>query len=283
MEAMTHPYKGCQVSLATKHDKWGLIAPAMRSVLSIDLINVDVDTDVLGTFSGDIPRQESPVATAIAKARLGMQATGLTIGIANEGTIGPHPSLPFVVSDVEVTVLVDDRLGIVVVESETEFAIPSFSAEVHPEECKEMSLDLANFPSHGLMVVPVIGTSPIIKGIHNREELVEAAWRCLNESGASTIKVQSDFRAHHHPTRQLVIERSARRLADRLATLCPSCSSPGWGIVRQEMGCPCSVCATPTNQCEFEVFGCVACNHEQSRDAAPHGGADPVHCPRCNP
>jgi len=283
MEVMVHPYEGREASLATQHEKWGLIAPVMRTVLSMDVVNVEVDTDVLGTFSGEVPRRGTPVETAIAKARMGMEASGLSFGLANEGSIGPHPYIPFVVSDMEVVVLVDDELGIVVIESEIEIAIPSFSVEVHPSECAELSLESAGFPDHGLMVLPLLGSAPIVKGIHDRDELIHAAWHCLDESGAPMVRVQSDLRAHHHPTRRLVIERAAHRLANRLATLCPTCSSPGWGLVRHETGCPCSECSTPTYQCQYEVFGCVACEHEQLRDVGPIGGVDPVHCPRCNP
>jgi hypothetical protein len=40
-----------------------------------------IDTDALGTFSGEIPRRLSPLDTAVAKARLAMAATGLPPGL----------------------------------------------------------------------------------------------------------------------------------------------------------------------------------------------------------
>ena len=52
--------------------------------------------------------------TALAKARLGMAAASATIGIASEGSYGPHPHMPFVAAGIEVMVLIDDERGIVV-------------------------------------------------------------------------------------------------------------------------------------------------------------------------
>ena len=48
---------------------------------------VDADTDVLGTFTGDVPRPGSPFETAVAKARIGMGLTGCSLGLASEGTM----------------------------------------------------------------------------------------------------------------------------------------------------------------------------------------------------
>lgn len=277
------PYNGLQASLATQHGKLELIAPALAEKLSLTVVNVPVDTDVLGTFSGDIPRRGTPFETAVAKARLGMESSGLALGIANEGTIGPHPSVPFVVADTELVVFVDSERSIVVAESETDFGIPSFSADIHPSECSKLSLEAAGFPDHGLMVLPVGAKSPIFKGIHSRDELEDAVWRCHRESGESLVSIQSDFRANHHPSRRKVIERAAHRLAARLAVVCPRCATPGWGIARHEAGAPCSFCRTKTSQVRSVISSCVSCSYEESHDIATSAGVDPMHCPRCNP
>ena len=280
---LLHPYSHRQASLATRHDKWPLIAPVMSRVMSLEVVNVDVDTDSLGTFSGDVVRRGSPFDTAVAKARLGMRESGLTIGIANEGTIGPHASLPFIVSDTELVVLVDDERGIVIADSATELAIPSFSAVVHPDECESLELDTAGFPEHGLIVMPSLGVAPIVKGVHTREALVDAARTCSRASGAESVLVQSDFRAHHHPSRRLVIERAAHKLAERVAALCPSCDTPGWGVGRHEFGASCAECGTETSQLRAEIFTCVCCAYKKSNEQQLGLGADPMYCPRCNP
>lgn len=79
--------------LATRHGKLELIAPALARV-GYALRAVDVDTDALGTFSGEVPRPGPPRDVAVAKARLAMDASGVEVGVASEGTPGLIDELP---------------------------------------------------------------------------------------------------------------------------------------------------------------------------------------------
>jgi len=63
-----HPYKNQRAVLTTKHDKLALIAPAMLETIGLEVSEVKLDTDQLGTFSGEIPRIGSPLDSAIANA-----------------------------------------------------------------------------------------------------------------------------------------------------------------------------------------------------------------------
>ena len=84
-----HPYVDKRIALTTKHDKLRLIKPAFDEYVGCELFEVNLDTDQLGTFTGVIERDAPPRETAIRKARLGMRETGLLIGIASEGSVGP--------------------------------------------------------------------------------------------------------------------------------------------------------------------------------------------------
>ena len=66
-----HPYKNQLAILTTKHEKLPLIAPAMLAVVGLEVTDINLDTDQLGTFSGELPRTASPLETAITKAKLG--------------------------------------------------------------------------------------------------------------------------------------------------------------------------------------------------------------------
>ena len=111
------PYPGRRAVLATMHGKEAAIVPAFQERLELTVeIPSAIDTDALGTFTGEIPREGTIRKAAVAKARLGMAATGLSIGIASEGSYGPHPHVPFIPGGVEFMVLVDDGHGIVVSE-----------------------------------------------------------------------------------------------------------------------------------------------------------------------
>ena len=99
------PYAGRKAVLATMHGKQEAIVPILRDQLGLIVSSApDIDTDAPGTFTGEIPRAGTSREAAIAKARLGMAATGLPIGLASEGSYGPHPQIPFVPGGVELMV-----------------------------------------------------------------------------------------------------------------------------------------------------------------------------------
>ncbi len=140
---MVRNYEGASASLATMHGKEAAIAPAMQAHLGLKVITPpDLDTDVLGTFTGETPRIGAMRAVAIRKARLGMRASGLSIGIASrsEGTFGPHPVIPFFQAGIELMVVVDDERDIVIAES-------LIAEEVNHDEAVVTSVsELETFP-----------------------------------------------------------------------------------------------------------------------------------------
>jgi hypothetical protein len=75
-----HPYRGVSAALATKHEKEKIVAPLFSS-LGISLQVPQIDTDVLGTFSGEIERVGTPKEVVLKKARMGIEASGLSYGM----------------------------------------------------------------------------------------------------------------------------------------------------------------------------------------------------------
>lgn len=280
-----HPYAGLTAVLATKHDKLPLIAPPLETAVGLGVAAVAVDTDVLGTFTGEIPRQGSALDTAIAKARLGMDATGRLLGLASEGTIGPDPTVPFVHSDREIVVLVDDEHEIIVWESAVSWDIVARSTTVRPEDDLGPFLDDARFPGHHLIVRPNCGTlHPIHKGISTPDHLSAAVAECAANSADGLARVESDLRAHACPSRRPVIAAAAERLAGRIASRCPACGAPGWGRVDVLVGVPCAWCGTDVPRPRAEIDGCVACGHRETRFlVSAEDRASPGECPSCNP
>ena len=87
-----HPYAGITAVLATMHGKERVIAPAFEDVLGMRIVvPPGIDTDALGTFTGEVPRDGTMLEVAIRKARIGMKIAGHSIGIASEGTFARHP------------------------------------------------------------------------------------------------------------------------------------------------------------------------------------------------
>lgn len=280
---MTHPYRGRIAGLATQHHKLPLVGPAMRETMGLLLIGIDVDTDSLGTFAGERPRSGTPWETAVAKARLGMGRSGLPFGVANEGSISPYGPMPLITSDFELVVFVDDELGITIGETAEELGPPCVAVDVDGESLDMSALLRAGFPEHGVIVRPSGNLDVIVKGVHDERSLRAAVERCVSLSSRSTARIESDFRSHHHPWRRNVIRTAAQRLAQRLATGCPRCSTPGWGVTRREAGARCSWCRHPTRMLASEHWACALCPYTETRTSRHADGADPATCPRCNP
>lgn len=278
-----HPYRGRIASLATRHGKLGAVAPVFHAEVGLAVVGVDVDTDSLGTFLGDRPREGTQRETAVAKARLGMAESGHPLGLATEASFGPLAGNPFVNACLELVVLVDDELGIVIAEHDVSYAVPAISVLIRDGDPESVPLEAAGFPQHGLIVRPDEGFRPAFKGLHDIDELHAAIRACTEASPSSTVVVESDLRAHHSPIRLQVIARAAQKLASRVATVCRDCGAPGWGVLGRVPGASCRHCGETTGIARSETSGCARCDAQITRDLPEAAGVDPRHCPSCNP
>ncbi len=282
---VTVDYAGQVVAFATQHHKDRAVAPVFRDRLGVTIEVADVDTDAFGTFAGDVPRTKSPLDTALAKVEAGLEATTRTLALASEGTIGPDPALPLTTSDIELLVFRDIEAGITISQQHRSYEIVAVRTQAQPTDDLREFLVRADFPRHGLIVKPPSASpGPITKGIVDEIELGRAIRRVCELRGASgSAIIESDLRAHFSPSRMSNITECARQLADRIATPCPQCASPGWGPVAPARGLPCSNCRThiPT-AVRADVSGCVRCPavREYPREDR---SVDPRWCPVCNP
>lgn len=279
-----HPYLGARFGLASQHHKGRLFAPAFEDRLKANVVEICIDTDQFGTFSGDIPRTLSPEGAAIAKAQAGLEVSGLRFGLASEGTFGPDPLIPFVTSNIEIAVLVDLERNIVVVERARDIAPVHARTVVRPQEISTDFLARADFPRHALIVrAEDEHISTLRKGISDATVLEQAIKEASSVSPSGRAIVENDLRAHCSPTRQVVIIEAAARLAIRLASTCPSCGCPGWGVIDRERELPCETCgSTDTNSVSADVLGCPLCSHRQAQ-ARRERFADKGTCNVCNP
>ena len=101
-------FVGRKLIIATKHKKENVIAPLFRKAFEVEcFVDPFFDTDSLGTFTGEIERKEDPVTTLRQKCLLAMESNGCDLGIASEGSFGPHPSFFFMPSDDELMIFID--------------------------------------------------------------------------------------------------------------------------------------------------------------------------------
>ena len=279
---MASTYRGRHAVLATKHDKLPLIGPVLRERLGLCVQAAAVDTDALGTFTGEVPRLGTPWETAVAKARRGLAATRGRLGLASEGTIGPVTALGLGVVATELVVLVDEDRGIVVGETAVGYDLTTVSMTLSPGEDPTPLLAAARVPPHHLIVRPAEGPRrPLVKGV-GVDGLSRAVERCAAASPDGRARVETDLRAHVCPSRRPLIRRAAVALGDRLARACPSCRTPGWGPTAVEIGVPCAWCSAEVDIVRSRIVGCVACPQQWVLPVGPRH-ADPSRCGRCNP
>ena len=277
-----HPYLKSDVVLPTKHEKGRVVAPHFSKYLQMQVKEIFVDTDLLGTFSGEIERVGTAQDVVIKKALLGISSSGCPRALASEGSIGADPYIPFINSNIEFLSFVDVELSLKVIESMRTSDIVAHSTKIDSLTGIETFLAKADFPNHKLIVrseeKPV---SYCVKGISTMDELNKAISLGLNDF--PTLKVENDLRAHCSPSRQKNISVVAEKLAMRLTNLCPECRAPGWGLIGYEKGLPCQECGTfsPTALAK-EIHGCSRCGHKAMNKVLAES-IDPAQCQLCNP
>jgi len=282
---MSH-YKVKNIVLTTKHYKEEAIRGPFKKYLDATLVIPQIDTDILGTFSGEIERKDNALNTAIAKARLGMEATSIPYGLASEGSFGHHPFLPLLRCNTEIMVYIDDVIGFTLHETILSEDTNYNNACISTKEEAEDFLKLAKFPDHGVIIRPYKNSDDMLinKELKNEDEFWIAFNNSIKQSKHHKVAIETDMRAHRNPTRMLNIKKVAEKLARRIATQCPSCKSPGWGIVGVEKGLKCDHCYRNTDLISSQIYGCVICDY---REKKPRSDglifAAQKECNWCNP
>lgn len=94
--------------IATKHKKEEVIRPIFESSIGVKcIVPENFDTDLLGTFSGDIERSLSPVDAAREKCFLIVNNYGGELVVASEGSFFPHPVVGFFPINEEILLFLD--------------------------------------------------------------------------------------------------------------------------------------------------------------------------------
>jgi hypothetical protein len=212
-----------------------------------------------------------------------MDLSGIDLGIANEGSFGPHPFLVFVPADEEILVFKDGKNNIEVIHREISTETNFSGAEVKDLRELDDFAAKAGFPEHGLILRNGKDRSDMLeKGIISPIRLHEVFQRIMKQSGS--IYVETDMRAMFNPTRMKVIERATAKLLEKIVSCCPVCGWPGFTVKDVKEGLPCLDCGTPTRSILALVSRCNRCSHTEAR-MHPHDKSheDPMYCDQCNP
>ena len=277
-------YQGRKVALLTQHGKEQVIAPVLEPHLGCVVEHVTgFDTDQLGTFTRNVPRPGTQLEAARRKARKGIELSGLSVGMASEGSFGPDPFSGMFPWNVELLVWIDDQIGLEVV-GIAQGAARSGHLQTSDWSAVEAFAVSEGFPQHQLVLRPNgQDDARIYKGIAEWAQLKSCFLDCMAQSSNRQVFVETDLRAFANPTRMLNIEQAARDLLQRLQSCCPACSTPGYWVTEKQTGLPCAACGLPTSSYRNTVWTCLHCQHTSVQPRTDCVAADPKHCASCNP
>lgn len=276
--------KGRKLVIATMHHKEKVIAPLLERALGVKcIVAKNFDSDILGTFTGEIERTVDPLTTARNKCLMAMELNNCDLAIASEGSFGAHPGIGFIHADDEILLLIDKKNNLEISVRELSIETNFNGQEVKTEEQLIKFAENAKFPTHGLIIRKSDGdSSEIIKGITNWEALKNSFKEIKRKYG--TAYIETDMRAMYNPTRMKVIAKATQKLIDKINSCCPSCNIPGFGVTKVKPGLPCSLCGFPTQSSLAYEYKCKSCNFIDEL-IFPHGKEkeDPTYCNNCNP
>ena len=271
--------KNKKIVVASKHEKVKAIKPLFDVKFDSTFLSCNIDTDQLGTFSGEIERILTPYEAAIEKCRMAFNETDADYAIASEGSFGPHPTLFFVPADEEFMLFMsrDEQLIIWAKHISTETNYNQIDTP-STEQLTEF-LEKIQFPSHKVLFK---SKTKIEKGIDDINILNELIQECKHQN--ESFQIETDMRAHNNPTRMKVIEETTYKLLEKLNSFCPSCNTPGFSVQEIVKGLPCAQCGLKTESTLKYIKICTSCNHNEDI-LYPRGikTEDPMYCAFCNP
>jgi hypothetical protein len=281
---MIEIFKNRKLIIATKHEKESVIAPILTKELLVECyVPNNFDTDVLGTFSGEIERKLDPLSTVRQKCLMAMDTYNCDLGIASEGSFGAHPKVYFAIADDEILIFIDKKNNLEIIVREISTSTNFNGKTINNERDLLEFAYKVNFPTHGLILrKDSAANDDIVKGIRDKDALIKAYHQLFEKYG--TVYAETDMRAMHNPTRMAIIEIAAIKLVKKLKSCCPVCKTPGFDVTDYREGLECSLCSMPTKSVKSLIYSCLKCNYIKE-ELYPNNktSEDPMFCDFCNP
>lgn len=271
--------------IATKHGKERVISPMLIKYLGVlPFTNDLIDTDSLGTFTGEIERTLSPIEAARQKCMMAYEMIRCDLVLASEGSFGAHPYYGFIPANEEFLVFKDFKNNIEIVQRHLSTKTNHNAKDISSLEDLIQFSKQSNFPSHGLVLRKKNKAGDVfIKGITTHDDLLNS-FEKLKQDGAEGISVETDMRAMFNPTRMKVIAECAEKLVSKIKSCCPNCDYPGFSVTSHESGLPCQLCGLPTKSTLTAISSCLKCSYTLQKQF-PNGKTheEPTFCDFCNP
>jgi hypothetical protein len=252
-------FDGRRLVIATKHGKEEVLSPILERELGVHCITLPTfDSDLFGTFSGEVERLDDAMLTARLKCEKAMEMAQCDLAIASEGSFGSHPSFFFLPADDELILLLDKK-------QDASFSSRELSIDTNFNAAEISTFDelidfakRSKFPTHGLILrKSKTSYENIIKGITDWPVLKASFEKLIKDS--SSLFVETDMRAMYNPSRMKVIALAAEKLIETLKSTCPSCHFPGFSVVKMKEGLLCELCQFPTRSIISHIYTCQKC------------------------
>ncbi len=277
-------FQNRKLLIATKHQKEKVIAPILEKELGVScFVDGTFDTDSLGTFTGEIERELDPISTAREKCIRAMKLNNCDLGIASEGSFGPHPTIFFISADDEFLIFIDSKNNIEIIERELSTFTNFNGKQIQSQQELLEFAQQSDFPKHGIILRKSKDeNTDIHKGITDIETLKKTFEHLYLKY--NTVYVETDMRAMFNPTRMSVIEKATQKLVQKIKSACPQCQMPGFGITDAKKGLECSLCGSLTNSTLSYIYICQHCQYTKE-EMYPNKKTkeDPMYCDFCNP
>ena len=288
---MHHPYRGVHIALSTMHGKEQILGPLFQEIFNAKvLVPQDMNTDIFGTFSGEVPRKKDIKDVLRKKADLGMRISGHKYGIASEGSFGPHPWIPFASCNQEFLIFKDLERDIEVFSTGISLNSRADSIQIQKLSEAQDFFRKIGFGSQGVIVRPPENLKNcekyIFKGLREFRDVESAFLQIKRDLNVQKIVIETDNRCHMSPRRQKVIFNSGQLLVETLCSLCPECGVPGFEMFDYLRGLPCSECGKRSDKPQKELWRCPSknCTYQEERGRLDGlQSLDPSECDECNP
>lgn len=277
-------FKDRKLLIATKHHKEQVIAPIFEKGLGVHcFVPEKYDSDIFGTFSGEVERKTTALETVKAKCLAAMEEFDCDLAIASEGSFGSHPSIFFAQADDEFLIFIDKKNDLEIIARELSLETNFYGEKIYNREMLLNFADRIQFPSHAIILrAEADDLTSIRKGINTNSQLEDAFQQMMNMHGS--VYAETDMRALYNPTRMGVIKVAAQKLLETIKAECPSCKAPGFCVTDAKQGLPCSWCSAPTRSTLSFIYSCKKCFFS-SEKMYPHQKIteEPGFCDSCNP
>lgn len=273
------------------HGKEKILQPLFNRYFFATLITPEsLDTDKFGTFTGEIKRDQDLKDVLRKKAFEGIKLTGLNYALASEGTFRPHPQIPFIECNQESLIFLDTKNKVEIFSHTLSTESKNMYIEAkNINQIRSFLIDI-NLGKQGVIVKPSFDYKDskkfIYKGLTSSKEVYFAYLQIKKKFKSQSVWIETDNRAFMSPKRQQVIYDCGLKLINKLKSLCPKCSFPGFEVKDYEPGLRCSNCNIPSNKPLKEIWHCInpKCSYKESKNRSDgRVSLDPTFCDWCNP